>query len=312
MTTQPNNTAHPLDATDRFAHLGEFDLVRVTTDAIRCTATHSDEALGALLSHLNRLAELLKARQGHQAIDGFLSEVDDWDSQLDRYAALHTADLAVGCKPQPTRWPGWVAADANLSKRPLRPLELALVRLLARTSTARAALVATAMAGADSGELAIIRPDAPHVVDGLLAGEIDLPGGEHGESDGNDAPRGRPGPTRPYRRTVHLPAWAHTAITARLEATAGGPDALLLYSGSSQSPSKIESSLLMNLNATLKLAGLAGDRSVSPLSIRNGAARERYDETGSIEAVAAMLGYEDLNLTQRHIGKRPGLVKRIR
>ena len=157
-----------------------------------------------------------------------------------------------------------MAADANLSKRPLRPLELGLVRLLARVSTARSALVATAMAGADSGELAIIRPDAPHVVDGLLTGEIDLPGGEHGESDGNGAPRRHPGPTRPYRRTVHLPAWAHTAVTARLEATAGGPDALLIYSGLSQSPSKIESSLLMNLNATLKLAGLAGDRSVSP------------------------------------------------
>ena len=97
MTTQPNNTTHPLDATDRFAHLGEFDLVRVTTDALRCTATHSDEALEVLLTHLNRLAGLLDAHECHQAIDRFLSEVDDWESRLDRYAVLHTADLAVGC-----------------------------------------------------------------------------------------------------------------------------------------------------------------------------------------------------------------------
>ncbi len=331
MTNETRNTKSPLSAPERFDHLGDFDLADAARSVLPATNTCSKSVLAELTILEGRLSKLFASNEPRAAVDRFLSEVDGWEDRLDRYAVLHILDLAFGSTPKETRWPDWVPCDPNQSKRPLRPLELALVRLIARSDIPtkaslkgktkvakcshvdRVVLVAAAMAGADSGELAYILPSAPEVIAGRVTGNIDLPGGRRSPNASTDdsAPQ-VPGPTSARPRTATLPAWTLQAVEARLVVAANYPQAPLLYTGQSTSIEKIQSSLLMNLSSTLKLAGLGGDKSVSPLSIRNGAARERYDETGSIEVVAAMLGYGDLNLTQRHIGLRKGLVKRIR
>ncbi len=312
MTTHTSTAKNPRSAPERFAHLGGFDLTEVAGKVLPYTGTHPDHVLAELTVHVGRLDDLFSQVESHQAVDRYLAEAGEWEERLDRYAVLHTMDLAVGSKAQPTRWPGWVPSDPNLSKRPLRPLELALSSLIARSSIGRTVLVAVAMAGADSVELAAILPSALSVHERRITGEIALPGGRPRAPDGlNSAPR-RPGPTPPRYRMAALPSWSLPAVQERLDGASFYADVPLLYTGRSTSPEKIQSSLLMNLNAILRMAGLSGDPTVSPLSIRNGAALARYRETGNIEEVDTMLGYGDLNLTQRHIGLRPGLVKRKR
>jgi hypothetical protein len=86
---------------------------------------------------------------------------------------------------------------------------------------------------------------------------------------------------------------------------------LLLYTGNSTVPNKIQSSILMTVNKVLEDAGLAGDPPVKPQSVRNGAARRAYND-GGIEAAAGLLGIRDLNGVAREIGVRPHLPQRQR
>jgi len=304
MTTHTSNPKTPLSVTERFALLQSYDVSTIVETSFASNGMHGDAVLAVLGRHTERLQALFGAQEGHRAIDTFLAEADEWQERLERYATLHTLDAAIGNKPQTTLWPGWAPKDPNCSKRPLLPIELALVRLIARNGD-RGPLLATSMSGADSSELATILPGAVHLSASGTSGEIELPGRLH---EGARCP----GPTAAAPRRARLPRWALPAITERLEVAKDTPDHPFLYKGSATVPHKIRSSLLMGLRAVMRDAGLGGDPTISPLSIRNGAALERYQETGSIEEVADMLGYRDLNLTQRQIGMREGLVKRKR
>jgi hypothetical protein len=61
----------------------------------------------------------------------------------------------------------------------------------------------------------------------------------------------------------------------------------------------------MRLRKVLTVAGLGGDPTVKPLSIRNTFGRDHHDRTGDLLGTAALFGHEDLMSVAREIGLRP-------
>lgn len=281
-------------AFDRFSHLHAHDLGGLVSDVLPYALTPSD----SVVAHLGRLADELAAsflRFGPTpvAIDRFLAVATAWEDRLDRRAALHLFELLPGGDPHPSSWPEWLPPRTRTLKvRPLRPLELALVGLVARRDPRQLAVVGAVAAGCDSGELALIYPR--HV-------ELDEAGGPSAFAFPGEPSAAR-GPTPVVPRSAPIPDWAVPAIRQRLDPTLRDQDQPLLYDGQSEDVGKIQSSILMTVRKVLRLAGLAGDPSVAPRSIRLGAALERWHATGSIESAAGMLGLADLGKVQRQLG----------
>lgn len=110
------------------------------------------------------------------------------------------------------------------------------------------------------------------------------------------------GPAAAAPRSVQLAAWCRPAFT-ELAAIAGDERPVLHPCGSVRA-NKAQSNLLTIVGTVFQHAGLEGDDTVKPLSIRNTYGRAVYDAHG-IEAAAAALGLSDLMSVAREIGVHP-------
>lgn len=257
----------PADAETRWAPWAEDGLP--TEIARRLTAAGSHSSAEAAL--VERFAADLDARMAAlpigTAVSRFLDEATGRPERLERRAALRTLELLSGLVVAPLVWPVWAGSidDPHRRKRPLLPLEMGLVRLVAMQHDEWAAVVAVAELPARSCELLV--PAANFAVDnGGIA--VHLPGGRW---------------VRP--RTRRLPAWAVAATTRLVGARPNAPH--LLYRGRSTREPAIESSVLMTIGRVLHNAGLADDRTVAPMSICNTGSRIVYEQAGLEAAVEA-------------------------
>lgn len=242
----------------------------------------------AATREVDRLAGDLDARLARQpaelAVDGFLAAGDGWADRLDRRAVLRIGEVLSMLPVAALSWPGWAHPDPHARRRPLRPVELTLVRLVARRGRLlRGLAVAVAEAGAASGELALLRV-ADAAVDADGKAWLALPGCRR---------------ARPRRRP--LPGWARPLLQGRQETVDGDQARLLLYDGASSDDGRIQSAVLMQLGAALGDAGLTGDPSVAPLSLRNTTGRAIH-ETSGIEAAADALGAARLDPLRAELG----------
>jgi hypothetical protein len=241
---------------------------------------HIGERLSALSTHsqadadqLDHLAEeldhLLAQRPVAVAIDRFLIAGDSFGQHCDRFTALRTFELIAGLPGRGVQWPGWQPAPGLSAKRPLRDLELGLIRYRALLhSDQLAAITATREAMATSGELASVETnDFDRSVDGLVD-RVKLRG----------VGRARP-------RTNPIPVWARAAVTRWIDRPKHRDLATpVLYTGTSGSQTSIESALSMRLKNLLDDCGLHDSYGVSPESIRLGAARQ-LQECAGLDAV---------------------------
>ena len=281
-------------ASDRFSHLHAHDLRGLVTDVVPHTCMASDSVVDQMGRLADELAEWFE-RYGPTpvAIDRFLAGAPAWEDRLDRWAVLHLFELLPGGDPHPSPWPEWLRPSTKTLKvRPLRPLELALVGLVARGDVRQLAVVGAVMAGCDSGELAHLYSCHVELDEAGEPIAFALPG----------EPPTRCGPTPVVPRSAPIHEWAVPAIRQRLDPALRDQGRPLLYDGRSEDPHKVQSTILMTVGKVLRLSGLAGDPSVAPRSVRLGAALERWHTTGSIESAAGLLGLTDLGKVQRQLG----------
>jgi hypothetical protein len=123
----------------------------------------------------------------------------------------------------------------------------------------------------------------------------------HLDAPGTERPGGF-GYTAAKPRRLDVPSWAVPRFKELMVNT--GDDQLLLYGGSSNNQGKIQSSILMTVGKVLGAAGLSGDPTAKPQSIRNTAARKLFDHEG-LEAAAHLLGHDDFTVVAEKIGLRP-------
>jgi len=236
---------------------------------------------------MRELADRVEAQLAVIAIDRFLAAGREWHDRLDRRAVVELARLVSDLERGPVVWPGWQPDAATVRRRVLRDLEMALIRMIAarRVTAATAATVGLCEAGAASGELAQVTPEDVRTRADGSPEAVWLPGG------------GRAG----YARERPLPAWVRPLIARRLQAAAGEPLGRLAYAGAAVWAHKQQSAVLMNLNTVLRNAGLGGDPTVKPLSVRNTAARAIYDRDG-LEPAAAAVGAGSYDAVACEIG----------
>lgn len=277
----------------RFAPLAEWSCLELVDDRLEGFGTHGPEETALLRLLAGRLEELLDPEAPEEGIDTFLGEAASWGERLDRWAALHSLARLAHLPELGTVWPGWDGPEGRPSCRPLRPLELATVAIWSRASD-HEALIGSMVGGVDSGELAVVMIDDIGLDASGSATSISCPG---------EKPD-RPGPAAVAPREIAIPVWARRAFDHRRAVVAIDPARPFFYRGSQDERCKVQSSLLMKVGVVLARAGLKGDPTVKPRSIRNGAARLVAERDG-IEAAAAMTGVEDLGLLQRYIGKAP-------
>src|SRR5207245_623748 len=107
-------------------------------------------------------------------------------------------------------------------------------------------------------------------------------------------------PTRLSGRWLNLLPWAVGALERRIDVVGpADPSTPLAYEGTAPQSAAAVS---MGLRTILNRAGLAGDSTVQPKSIRAWGGRRLYDECGDIEEVAHRLGLDSLNGARRLIG----------
>lgn len=272
----------------RFAELAETTSLD-QVHRLERTGTHSPHAVVDLAGFAEELAGLFASNYPARAVELFLAADESFEGRCDRWSALHTFELMTGAKPRISPWPGWRPDNPDLRSRHLRPLEIGFVRLLAVKRMQVAATIGFCDAGVGPGELA-----------GILNRHICFDDG---------APVAVELPKAKTPRTVAIPTWCRRAITHMH--FANDPDASLLYTGTATRPDKIQSCLLMRINWALHRAGLWEPnpdkqdplaKLVKPISVRNGAGRERYDAGEGIEAIAGQWGLPNLTITQRHLG----------
>jgi hypothetical protein len=266
-----------------------------TSVAVLLEPFFGKEPAATIAAFADEITEYLESRRGApHAINLFLSVADDITERRDRYAALRALELLIGSKAAPLARPVWLGVP-NERRRPLTAIEMGVVRLAARRTVRRTLPVALLEAGAASGEVGqCFAADVACDPFGS-ATLLNAPGSLRTLGSGYP-------PCHP--RLLTIPAWAAKTVGKVAAALPG--DAPVAYLGEATDPAAAQSAVLMNVRNTLNIAGFATDTTVTPLSIRNGAARAAYERDG-IQAAFAMLGHDDMNHMAREIGLRPQL-----
>jgi hypothetical protein len=300
MTNHNATTSTFLTHATRWSPWGENGLPDQLEGRVRATKTFSETALAQFMELADQLTTELEARAPQGAVDRFLAAGSSFEDRLDRWGTLRALERISQLPGRALDFPGWVPDDPNLRRRPFTKIETGLIRLCSLKSPIRAASTGALDAGTASGELALLLPD--HVVraNSGTATHLVLLGTERPSTYGY--PVATP-------RTLEIPTWARTAFDQLLIGAEN--DRPLLYTGNSVDTHKVQSSILMTINKVIDDAGLAGDPTVKPQSIRNSSARRAYESEG-IEAAAALLGISDFNSVAREIGIRAHLAPRSR
>lgn len=225
-------------------------------------------------------------------IEQFLSATDDITSRRDRFAALRALELLIPLSTEALERPSWVG-ERNERRRPLSAIELGVVRMCALTKPKSLVPVGLLDAGCVSGELVSIHAGNFNRGHDRRIVTVDAPGTTRSSLSGYP-------PADPRR--LLIPDWCAAAIGKRVDALP--VDTTVAYYGSRTEPAKAEASVLMNVHSVLVMAGLGSDRTVTPLSIRNGAARLVYLQHG-LEAAFEMLGHQNMSLMASEIGRSP-------
>jgi hypothetical protein len=252
----------------------------------RLPDTHTPDDSSILGEVVTELAPLLERLPMPTAVDHLLARAACFVRRAELYAAVATLAYLGMLRLERLAWPGWQHDDGTVKRR-LRPLEMALVRLVALPRPVAALQVGLLEAGCSSGELALVAHADVTVAAG---GEVlvQLPG------CGLATPR-----------RVRLGSWVAGAMAVYL---VRGSTAPLVYTGQSSEDAKQQSCVLMSVRKTLVSAGLGADRSVTPESIRRAGARAVYDNTPRdrrLLAAAAMLGTSDFNRVAVLVGHVP-------
>lgn len=264
---------------------------------------------GAAASIVEPLAEepvdLLKRHDAGVAIELFLSEDAAWASQLERLATLRCLELLDGLNGPPLPFPGLAPSgeDVHLRYRVLNPVESANLRLASRSNTQRQALLGFMEETATSGEIAGTTTDAIELGAGGTAQAL-LPGVR---SSGGIAVADR---------VIKLSGVGANAVSTllRRHGAAGRPATShwLVNSRQGIGSQKLADAIGMVATALMREAGLKGDPTVAPMSIRNTAGRRIY-AAGGLEAAALRMGllnrFDDL---RTQIGLQPWPAPRSR
>ena len=261
---------------------------------------------GAFSQSARQSVVTLAAELGHEletstplrAVDRFLARGETFINRVDRRAVVITLEHLDHLKAPALPWPRWAPDDPFARERVLTEIEIGLVRMCAVSSSGKAGAIAALDAGAISGELGILLGSMAHLGPDGMAIHLDAPGTLRPGGFGYTA-------ANPRRLTV--PTWAAPRFKELMAKT--GDDQLLLYGGSSTNPGKIQSSILMIVGKVLGAAGLSGDATVKPQSIRNTAARKLFENEG-LEAAADLLGHDDYTAVAEKIGIRSRRVTR--
>lgn len=292
--TRSGANAASNDHDSRWELWAEDGLPTSIEQRLLAAGTHAADVATAVAQVADELTGLMERHHPVAAVDRFLSGVDSWEDRCDRWATLRTLERLSQLPVAAPAWPGWVPPDPHARRRPLTAIEMALVRHCSMVRTGRAAVVGALDSGAASGELTAINRTA------VILGANGTPTGLRAAGTRRDTKSGYP---EAAPRTLDLPAWCRPTYTRLLAGPTG--DRPLAYGGRSDDQQKIQSCLLMDVGAALKDAGLAGDPTVKPLSIRNTYGRAVHDAGGGIEGAAAALGHDDLMSVAREIGIRP-------
>lgn len=239
--------------------------------------THMPAAAATVEALADDLQAHLERHPALQAVDRWLAQAQTWDDRLDRRATVATLERLSGFRPTPLDWPGWQPPKDTPRKRLLRPLELGLLRLHARTyDLQRVATVALLEAGATSGELPLVTPAS---IDGDT---VQLPG-----------KRG----VKP--RTVAVPEWSRRDIKELVGVVHDGQP--LVYTGDSDDHDKRVSSILMNFQKPFTQSGLKADPTLAPMSVTYTGLRNTYEAEGW-EACAHAAGVGNWQRLRTNIG----------
>jgi hypothetical protein len=245
-----------------------------TVVLLASTGVTPDCRLGDLLAELADLAE----RHGPAgAADRFLAPGhDDGPHRWVAFVAAHTYD---GDAVETLRRPEWIVTAAQRG-RPLTATEAALCRVAVnrwdRRSDVTPTQYALAEASATSGELSKLTIGAVTVTGPV---HVALPGGRDQDP-----------------RTVTLDDWQADIVLARLTALAGRDRSeAFVYDGTDPGTAKAQASASGNLKRVLWVAGLAGDPSLNPTSVRNTCAQRRRDRGERLEDIAAVMGARSLD-----------------
>lgn len=247
------------------------------------------------LSYLDSLAAELQDLLEHHhpifAVDRFLAAAATHAESCDRRAALRVFERLSQLGVDPLPWSSLPHPDPNARRRVLTSIEQGLVRHCALPVAQRAGVVGLLDSGASSGELGGLHAPA-FTFTGPLVEIADLPG------TCRDARSGYP---EAQPRGAQIATWARPSLTSLVGAAGARP---VLYSGQSTDQGKVQSAMLMVVRTVLRDAGVSGDPTVQPLSIRNTFGRAHYDASKDLLATAAMLGHDDLMTVAREIGIR--------
>ena len=255
---------------ERWQQLAQSPLIVPSAAALVQLGTHCDAAAAVTVAALDELDTALQAAPGAGGVAAWLHQAGSFGQRLDRLAVLRWVELRMLQAPSAvSAAPGEVPAPAQGNKRPLRPVEAALVRWAVRSDADVAVPVAMLEAMATPTELGSrrtwIRPDLAY--GGYL---VDLPG-----------------TARTAPRTGRLPAWVARHLDGRMDEL--GMAALpLLYTGRAREETKISCAVHMRISKALRRCGMADDAFVDPASIRLTAAQQVRDRAGLPAAAAAM------------------------
>lgn len=291
MTNTNNITSSSVDFHTRYETWQREGLPLNPTTRLRAIGTYDDAALATVEVLVTELSQRMERDHAGAAVDTFLAASASWKDGNARYATLRSLEFLsqLPGEAQPRRH---ADAPANLRRRVLSSLERGLVRHAALSATMRVVLIGALDAGIASAELA--RLDTSHLARDTQGRPTHYlaPGSTRESASGY--PAAAP-------RTLVIPTWSQEALAFVAKSTPAS--APLLYNGTSTSPTRQQSTILMAVNGCLERAGFGDDKTVTPLSVRNTAARAIYDESG-LEAAAAFLGHEDLGSVAREIGIR--------
>lgn len=299
METIDPDTGH--DLATRWDAWSDDGLPPYISQRLLATGVYGPSTVATVAGLADELEVRLAQCAAFKAVDGLLAAGSTWEDRCDRRAVVRILERLAQLKVPSLPWPGWLPPDPNARRRILTDVERSLVRHCSLATTGRSAVVGALDSGAASGELALLLRSAVALDEAGSAVALDLAGTQR------DVKSGYP-EAAPRRRELAL--WSRPAFTSLLTGRTG--DRPLLYGGHATDLGKIQSSLLMTVGAVLADAGLAGDPTVKPLSIRNSFGRAFYDLGRGIEATAAVLGHHDLMSVTREIGISPHKAARRR
>ena len=283
---------------ERAEQWNDLELSQPSIERLDRAKTHDSDTLGALRSLDSKLKVRVTELGPSNGLIRYVGDAESYHDALDRLAVIQTVEVIESRRRTtgqrrtltPVPWPGWTnPADPHRRARCLTDIESGLVRLVAMSRGAgAAALIGTGEAGAIAGESG--RITAPMI--DVEKHSIVLPG-----TNRHVAPR-----------EAAIPPWCVPSFETIVAPYADDEDAIddpVLYSGHSNNPAVVQSSLSMNALNVLKAAGLGGDPAVSFGSLRHTAARTIYDITKSTDEAVQFLGEQGHDNVRRKIGLTP-------